>query len=75
MSAAIVGDDTQNGGEGLYVDEICNQEDFERLTKAIEAATVAASKGLIKESMRKQVIATLKTAMDLTVNGTAQKGS
>ena len=29
ISASVVGDDTQNGGEGFYVDGTCNQEDFE----------------------------------------------
>ena len=43
-SADIVGDDTQNGGEGLYIDEMCNQQDFECLTKSIKAATEAASR-------------------------------
>ena len=74
MSASIVGDDTQNGGEGLYVDGTCNQEDFECLTKALKSATEAATKGIGKESMRKQVIAKLKSAMDLTVNSAVKKG-
>ena len=73
-SAEIVGDDSQNGGEGLYVDEICNQENFECLTKSIKKATEAAEQGLVKQSIRQQVLSKLEAAMELATGSTVKKG-
>ena len=72
-SAEIIGDDSQNGGEGLYVDEICNQENFECLTKSIKKATEAAEQGLVKQSIRQQVLSKLEAAMELATGSTVKK--
>ena len=73
-SAAIVGDDIQNGGEGLYIDEVCNQASFERLTEALDKAKDAAAEGVARPSLRQQVLTKLNSLMDLVNSGAASKG-
>ena len=72
--SAASGNADQNGGEGLYYDEVTNQASFDQLTKAIAKATEAAGTGVSKPSVRDQVIAKLKSAMDIASKQTIEKG-
>ena len=71
-SASVVND--KFGGEGAYVDDICNQQEFERLTNLIEEASASAVKGCSKPSVRSQVLAKLKSLQDLVSNQAMDKG-
>ena len=73
-SASIVGDDLQTGGEGLYIDEICNQAEFESLTEQLDSAIEAAKKGLAKKSIRENVLSKLNSCIELAKHGSVAKG-
>ena len=72
QSASVV--NGQFGGEGEYVDDICNQPEFERLTKLIEDATLSAKTGVSKPSIRGQVLAKLQSLSDLVKHQSKEKG-
>ena len=59
-STSVVND--QFGEEGAYVDNICNQPKFDRLTKLINDAISMAMTGVSRPSIRGQVLAKLPRA-------------
>jgi len=63
----------QFGGEGDYVDDICNQKQFARLTELLEHAKDAARRGVVKPNLRSQVLEKLNAATDIA-NGVSQQG-
>jgi hypothetical protein len=71
-SASLAGD--KFGGEGAYVDNICNEKEFNRLTKLIEEATASAGIGSMMPSMRSQVLSKLQSVSDLLHSPAVQKG-
>ena len=66
--------ESQFGGEGVYVDDICNQTEFAKLTDLLEQAIAAVEKGVSKPSIRSQVISKIKSATDLTLYSAGDKG-
>ena len=62
------------GGEGLYVDPICNQSEFSRLTELIQNAKVAAESGLTKPNIRQSVLAKLDKLTSIVEGETVEKG-
>jgi hypothetical protein len=71
-AASVVND--QFGGEGDDIDNICNQQEFGRLTKLLQDATESATSGISKPSIRSQVLAKLKSVNDLVSNNVMEKG-
>ena len=66
--------ESQFGGEGEYVDDICNKKEFAKLTDLLELAKVAVEKGVSKPSIRSQVISKIKSATDLALYSAGDKG-
>ena len=66
--------ESQFGGEGEYVDNMCNNEEFAKLTDLLERAKVAVEKGVSKPSIRSQVISKIKSATDLALYSAGDKG-
>ena len=66
--------ESQFGGEGEYVDDICNKTEFAKLTDLLELAKVAVEKGVSKPSIRSQVISKIKSATDLALYSAGDKG-
>ena len=63
-----------SGGEGEYVDSICKETEFAKLTDLVEKAKTAAESGIAKPSIRSQVLAKLKSALDLANYEAGDKG-
>jgi hypothetical protein len=65
----------QFGGEGEYVDGICNFKELDVLTKLLDEAKASARAGVVKPSIRSQVLSKLKSVEDLLNNPYVKKGS
>ena len=67
--------DFGEGGEGAYVDDVCNQHSYEELSQSIKKAIEAAKHHNDNPSIRQQVVSKLKAAMDMANHPAPQKGS
>jgi hypothetical protein len=65
----------QFGGEGEYVDSICSFKELDVLTKLLDDAKASARAGVVKPSIRSQVLSKLKGVEDLLNNPFVKKGS
>ena len=74
LDEAAAAEYVQFGGEGEYVDNICNENEFAKLTDLLEKAKTAAENGVAKPSIRSQVLAKLKSACDLAKYEAGDKG-
>ena len=74
LDEAAAAEYEQFGGEGEYVDSICNENEFAKLTDLLEKAKTAAENGVAKPSIRAQVLEKLKSACDMARYEAGNKG-
>ena len=67
--------DFEMGGEGLYIDEVCDNDSAKLLSESIKTAIGAAKNQNDNPSIRQQVVSKLKAAMDLANNPAPQKNN
>jgi hypothetical protein len=65
----------QFGGEGAYVDSICNELELNKLTKLLSEAKSSTLRGIHKPSIRSRVLTKLKGVEDLINTPSVDKGS